>query len=135
MMLRRRQLLLVLLFPLLCCESDRTETFTVKIDGKPVNLVYVFHLSRGSLKWSYEGEVKGKVGVCISWCGNIVEDQYTVSCTKMQMLSGKFDVPIPNYGMEEGIDAGAQRCFVFVPEEGSRGEIRVTFTESRIGGW
>jgi hypothetical protein len=116
------------------CERDRSETVTIKIEGKPVNLPYVYHLTRGSLSWTYQGEIEGKVGICISGCSIIVEDQFTVNCPQVQMLSGKFSIA-SNTGPDEGIEAGKQLCFVFVPEKNSRGIIHVKFTESRIGGW
>lgn len=133
---RLSYLILMVLF--MGCERDRTETFTIKIEGKPVNLVHVYHLSRGKLRWSYEGEIEGKVGVCLTndtGCMQIVEDMFTINCPKGQMLSGKFNIPKPYVGAEKGINAGTKHCFVFVPEKGSRGEIRITFTESPGGGW
>ena len=125
---------LILMLLLMSCEKDRIETITVKIEGKPVNLVYVYHLSRGKLEWSYEGEIEGKVGVCISGCETILEDGFTATCPKTQTLSGKFNIAKPYIGADEGINAGRIRCFVFVPEKDSQGEIRITFTESPGGG-
>lgn len=116
------------------CVSDRLEAFTINITGKPVNLSYIYHLKRGSLSWSYQGEVEGSVGVCISGCATIVENQFTSTCPQVQTLSGKFDTA-SNTGAEEGIEAGTQRCFVFIPRGDSRGTIKIKFKESKIGGW
>ena len=124
---------LILMLLLMGCEKDRIETITVKIEGKPVNVVHEFHLSQGSMRWSFEGEMEGKVSVCISGCETILEDQFIESCPRVYTLSGKFNIPGPDqypHG-EDYMNAGRQHCFVFIPDESSRGEIRVTFMESR----
>lgn len=125
---------LILMLLLMSCEKDRIETITVKIEGKPVNLVYVYHLSRGKLEWSYEGEIEGKVGVCISGCETILEDGFIESCAGGYTVSGKFNIPKPYHAVYGGMNAGIKRCFIFVPEKDSQGEIRITFTESPGGG-
>jgi hypothetical protein len=124
--------LFVLLFAQ--CTERHTEVQTIQIKGKPVVFVRTFHLERGSVKWSYKGEIKGKVGVCISGCSIVAEKDYITDCPQTQILSGKFDVLSPYVGQEEGVNRGTQRCFVFVPEKGSSGTIRITFEET-IGGW
>ncbi|WP_288243879.1 hypothetical protein [uncultured Chryseobacterium sp.] len=118
-----------------CGKRDHVETYTIKIAGKPVNLVHTFHLSRGSLKLSYKGNINGKVGVCASDCEIIAENAFTENCSKIDTLSGNFNTVDTRLGTEEGIDAGRQKCFIFIPEQGSTGVIHVTFSESRIGGW
>ncbi|SEJ26178.1 hypothetical protein SAMN04487995_3827 [Dyadobacter koreensis] len=126
--------LLIIMLSQISCERDRSETITVKIEGKPVNLPYAYHLTRGNLSWTYQGEIEGKVGVCISECSIIVEEKFTINCPQVQILSGKFSIA-SNTGLFEGIKAGKQLCFVFVPEKGSKGIIHVKFTESKTGGW
>ena len=132
-----RRFIYLLLFTCIAaaCERTHTETRTLQIKGKPTNLVYVSKLSRGSVGWSFTGEIDGKVGVCGLGCESIVEHDYLATCGQLDTLSGRFDKQEGNLGRVEGVDAGTHFCLVFIPHEEGHGEVQVTFTESTIGGW
>lgn len=125
---------LFIIFLLLGCTKKYEETYTIKIEGKPVSLVYRFHLKHGSVKWSYKGEIIGKVGVCISGCSSIVEDQFTATCPQTEVLTGKFNILHPVTGYDEELVEGREKCFVFVPEKGTKGSVQITFKENSRNG-
>ena len=117
-----------------CTRQDHSQTFTVKIEGKPYNLVHRFEHNKGDLFWSYKGELAGKVTVCpYAYCETVVQDGFLRDCTKFDTLSGKFEKESMISGIE-GIRKGSQRCFVFIPEnDKTTGEIKVTFVERAYG--
>ena len=69
----------------------------------------------------------------VSGCETIAEKDYSATCDQVDIFSGRFEKKSTS-GRLEGVEAGTQYCLVFVPEEGSHGEVQITFTESTIGG-
>lgn len=136
-MIKRFIYLGLLAFSMLSCEPDHLETVTVQIKGKPVNLVYTPKISSGFIDWYFDGEIQGKVGVCSSFCEGIVEEGYVATCSQNDTLSGKFSHQRRLVGVAEAEQPRQNYCLVFIPEEGSYGEIRVTFDERHCcnGGW
>ena len=116
-----------------CTRQDHSQTFTVKIEGKPYNLVHRFEHNKGDLFWSYKGELTGKVGVCVSGCDNVAENEFTRNCGQIDILFGKFELKSRASGAE-GVRLGSQQCLVFIPEnDKTTGEIKVTFVERAYG--
>lgn len=136
-MTKRFIFLLVLGVGMLACEPDHLETISVQIKGKPINLVYTPKLSSGFIDWYYDGEIQGKVGVCTSGCEGIVEEGYVANCPQGDTLSGKFSHQRQRGGVIDAEQPRQNYCLIFIPEEGSYGEVRVTFDERHCcnGGW
>jgi hypothetical protein len=117
-------------FLLVSCFTDhKVETKVVDIKGKPVNLTYVYQSAKGFLRWRFKGHVNGRVQMCINaGCAEVPDINRNGGC-KLEVFEGDI-VNSSSNNIEEYVNPGSLRCFVFFPDPGTTGEIIVEFEET-----